>query len=146
MEHFLMVERSIRLVTSLGKRLYPGDQVAAIDSRRVSSAAEPANVSSSVVSDSRPAVASWAIATDRPQASFWYEVVISLIEGFALYAASIHSMASFSVEPCLPNRAVSLSPRTNVNSLVSFSENQHTAANGDELDTPLSGIKDVHSV
>jgi hypothetical protein len=153
MEHFVVGERSIRLVTSLGKRLSSSDQVAGIDSRRVSSPAELADVSSSVVSDSRPTVAWWAIATDRPQASFWYSVVISLMEGFALYGAAIHSMASFSVEPCSPerklsDRAVPLSPGTNVNSLVSFSENQHIAPSGDELDartTPPSGVEDLHS-
>jgi len=57
-----------------------------------------------------PRVTTAASATDRQQAGFWSLLISSLMEGLALYGASVHSVMLFPAEPH-PGEEQSPAPR-----------------------------------
>jgi hypothetical protein len=103
-----------------------------------------------------PAVA--RMVTDNPQTGFWPSVMGSILEGFALYAASLHSARLCPVEPdpdeeIPPSSEISARERRGFVSLVSAPvsqgatsgagpETDHTRREGSEVATVVDDLGD----
>ena len=102
--------------------------------------------------------AAW-IVTDNPQIGFWPSVVAFILEGFALYAASLHSVRLYPVEPhpdeeIPPPSEISARERRGFLSLVPAPVSQraisgvgtdadHTKRQGSEVATVVDDLGDI---